>query len=170
MIFGLFLMLYGGVKFEKMVLITTIVISMILALIFLLSFLNFQLNGAGNAMVVSIAATVGVIIQVISKVYKKLKHIILGYFSITLGFNITATFYPDSPLASKAMLIYLLMFVLKVGMVFLFVIMRDYLTLLFNSFIGASFFVLSLGHLTKLIPNFLSMLEIVTEDPNELVS
>ena len=96
MLFGLVLLFYGGIKFKKLILIIVFVLTTIIVLFLVFSLFNFRLNNYAIAIITSISLGISVLVRILSKIYKYVTHAIIGYFGITLGFNISSTFYPDS--------------------------------------------------------------------------
>lgn len=78
----------------------------------------------------------------------------IGWVGVSYGMNLTQTVDPEMLLFQSILLILLI----KVIAVILVLYFKDFLVLLFNSFIGACLFVISFGQLTN---NMLSLEEII---------
>lgn len=141
MLIGLFLMCYGGVRFKTFMLIIAGLLTFLLIVLSLMSLFNIYLTKKIIAFFYSIGIIGSAIITYINKIYKQVVNGIIGYVGITYGLKITETFDPEVVIFQSI----LIMLLIKVLGIILFIYFKDFLVLVFNSFIGSCLFVIGLG-------------------------
>lgn len=95
MVFGVFLMFFGGVKFKTFMFIIAGILTFLLIVVTLMSVFNIRLSGSIMAFFSSIGIIGVLILKYIRDLYKHVVNVIIGYVGISFGFNLTESIDPE---------------------------------------------------------------------------
>lgn len=156
-LFGMLLLIWGGISYRKFMTIILITMVTIVVLIGVLYLFDFELSNYSVGLLASGSIAVGVFIRWLQTLYKWVEKVVIGYTGAAVGINVGWSVNPDGTLFQKAWLGFIVFSCIKVIIICVMFLYADFLILIINSFLGATLVVYNMGYMCGYLPNFFAL-------------
>lgn len=168
MLFGMLLLVYGGISFRSLVNLWLLTFATLIITIGALYLFDFQLRQITVTLLTGGALSLALILKWLHKTYVWLERIVAGFVGATFGINIAWSLNPDGYLFQQALIGFIVFTVIKLLMMGLVMIYADLFILIINSFLGATLFVYNLGYMSGYLPNFFALADEFTNEGEDI--